>query len=142
MNIEEEILINQYGQELITLQSLLKRFELLDLNKKKEYLTNMLNLIIQSKVSDDDITDAIINSNLKSSYTPCIMLKKGVAPHLLEKIVHLPEDELKKVFVLFLSLFRIGYKRRFEKEKNNLNKWWYWDLSKKENIDAVLRKTQ
>lgn len=54
--------------------------------------------------------------------TPCVLLKKSVANHNLEKIVSLLDNELTKAFVLFMSLFSsIAYKRRFEIEKNNTN---------------------
>jgi len=35
MKIDDEILVNQYGQSLISANFLLTRFELLDLNQKR-----------------------------------------------------------------------------------------------------------
>ena len=45
--------------------------------------------------------------------------------------------ELEKVLILLLNLFKIGYNRRFQKEKNNPDKWWYWDLSDDKKINLL-----
>ncbi|MCL2860762.1 MAG: DUF5958 family protein [Oscillospiraceae bacterium] len=140
MKIEDEILINQYGQDLISIDILLNRFELLNMEQKRIFLKDILNLINQSKAGDGDIQEAIENSNLKSTYTPCVMLKKGIASHLLYKIIELPDNEIDKVLVLLISLFKIAYKRRFKLENNNPNKWWYWDLSDRKKVELILNQ--
>jgi len=139
MNIVEEIAVNKYGQNLISINDITDKFILKILNDKKEYLSEIVNLIQQSKAKDDDISLAIKNSNLKSTYTPCVLIKKGLISNVFENMISLPENELQKVLILFLSLFKIAYERRYKSEKNNPNKWWYWDLSDEENIKKILR---
>ncbi|HLV39851.1 DUF5958 family protein [Xanthomarina sp.] len=139
MKLEEEILINRYGQGLADSRELLSNFNTLDPEKKRTFLTDMTFLIIQSKPSDNDIEAIISDSKLKPTYTPCILLKKGVASHNLSKIIALPENELDKVFLLFLSLFKIPYQRRFKDEKNHPDKWWYWDLSDEHKVEMILK---
>ncbi|MHA3046223.1 DUF5958 family protein [Riemerella anatipestifer] len=130
MKLEEEILLNKFGQDLIPNTVLVKKFESLSDEKQKEWLHSFLFYILQSKVRDVDIEEAIKNSKLKNTYTPCVLLKKGgVQQSNLKKIINLPVNENFKVFILFIELFKIAYKRRYEIEKNNPNKWWYWDLS-------------
>ncbi|NDV80439.1 DUF5958 family protein [Bacteroides sp. 51] len=137
----DELLINQYAQEVIAIELILKRFNELTLDEKREYLSLFIGyFIIQSKPFDSDIPKAIEESKLKPTYTPCIMIKKGVATHNLLTISKLPEDELNKVLRLFLSIFKIAYLRRYEEEKENTNKWWYWDLSDKNNVDKILNR--
>ena len=139
MKIEDEIRINQYGQDLIEIELFINQFKDLDLEEKRLFLEHIIYyFILQSKVVDADITEAIAISKLKSTCTPCIMLKKGVAAHNLELIIKLPEDELKKAFILLLSLFKIGYKRRFQLENGRPSKWWYWDLSDEKNIVSII----
>jgi hypothetical protein len=138
MKLEQKILINQYGQDLVHIDILVSLFTEMDKNLQKAFFVDFLDLIQQSKPRDEDIEVAIIESKLKPTYTPCIMLKKGVANHNLQKIINLPENELRKVFILFLSLFKIAYSRRFKEEKNNPDKWWYWDLSDNRNINAIM----
>lgn len=94
---------------------------------------------MQSKPKSEDIEPAIVNSGLKPTFTPCILLKKGVANHNLQKLENLPENELMKSFVLLLSLFRIPYMRRFIDEKENSGKWWYWDLSDNEKVEIIMK---
>ncbi|WP_343689865.1 DUF5958 family protein [Chitinophaga sp.] len=137
MIIEYEILINKYGQGLINSEPLLLIFKGLEVVSKRSFLNDMLFLIQQSKPTVSDIEPAILGSGLKPTYTPCVLLKKGVATHNLEKLINLPENELNKVFLLLLSLFKVAYQRRFAIEKNHPNKWWYWDLSDEMNISKI-----
>lgn len=130
MELAQEILINQYAQGIVSVETLLDNYRIFDIVEKEMYLKYLVFLIIQSKCTDSDILPAIENSRLKKTYTPCVLLEKeGTKYHSLKKITSLPDYELDKVLVLFLNLFKIGYDRRFRQEKNNPNKWWYWDLS-------------
>lgn len=135
--LKDAILVNKFGQDLISIDEMLDFFSSFDLNMKRSFLLEINSLILQSKPKEEDIEPAIISSGLKSTYTPCVLLKKGVANHNLVKLINLPENELQKAFVLLLNLFRIAYKRRFAVEKNNPEKWWYWDLSDEENINRI-----
>ncbi|TSJ46565.1 DUF5958 family protein [Fluviicola chungangensis] len=140
MNLEEEILINKYGQGLLNSTELLSNFNTLDLKKKRLFLSDMTFLIMQSKPNYDDIETIISESKLKPTYTPCILLKKGIEYHNLNKIIELPENELDKVFLLFLSAFKIPYQRKFNEEKEDSNKWWYWDLSDEKKVTEIRKK--
>ena len=139
MKLEDEILVNKFGQGLVAIEQLTEDFSLLEVFQKKEFLNGFLYLIMQSKPKKEDIEPAMLDSGLKPTFTPCILLKKGVANHDLEKLVNLPENELTKVFVLLLSLFKIAYKRRFAVEKDNPDKWWYWDLSDNEKVEMIMK---
>ena len=139
MKIEDEILVNKFAQGLVAIEQLTEDFSLLEVFQKKEFLNGFLYLIMQSKPKKEDIEPAMLDSGLKPTFTPCILLKKGVANHDLEKLVNLPENELTKVFVLLLSLFKIAYKRRFAVEKDNPDKWWYWDLSDNEKVEMIMK---
>lgn len=138
LKIEDAVIINQYAQGLIEYNSLLEVFNSFDLEGKIYYLKEIAALIMQSKPKKEDIEPAVITSNLKSTYTPCVLLRKGVESYRLQRIIELPENELEKVFVLFLSLFKIAYYRRFEQERNNPDKWWYWDLSDSKKVSAII----
>jgi hypothetical protein len=139
MKIKDEILVNQYGQSLVEIEEMKNIFNSFNSEEKKIFLNDLLFLILQSKPKEDDIEPSIENSKLKKTYTSCIIMAKGVEKHNLLKILNLPESEINKSFVLFLSLFKIAYKRRFEIEKNNVHKWWYWDLSDDVTIENVLK---
>jgi len=137
MKLEQEILVNQYGQGVISIEQLISLFEGFDEKNKRSFLADLYCLIIQSKPQDEDIKTTIKESGLKPTYTPCILLKKGVKGHNLMKIIELPDNELKKVLILFITLFKIAYNRRFELEKDHSEKWWYWDLSDDKNVEKI-----
>lgn len=139
MDLKHEILINKYGQNLIPIKVLVEYFKKLDYAGKRRYLQHLVTLILQSNPVDSDILQAIEDSHLKRTFTSCVILEKGGTKyHNLKKIIDLPDNELDKSLVLFLNLFRIGYNRRFLKEKDNPAKWWYWDLSDEKKIIDIL----
>jgi Family of unknown function (DUF5958) len=138
MNLQIELQLNQFAQGLLPIDELLTYFSSLDASLKGSYLSHLIGLIIQSKPVIEDVPMAIEESQLKPNYTPCVLMKKGVAQHHLRKIAELPEDEQPKVLVLFLHLFKVSYLRRFLMEKDLPHKWWYWDLSVPENVERVL----
>jgi hypothetical protein len=137
LKINDTILINKYGQGIVDISPLVKLFTGFTVEEKVDYLEEIISLIVQSKPSNNDIEPAINESRLKSTYTPCVLLRKGVEPHNLKRITTLPYYELEKTLVLFMNLFKISYQRRFSKEKNNPGKWWYWDLSDQNNIKKI-----
>ncbi|MDM1407269.1 DUF5958 family protein [Myroides sp. DF42-4-2] len=139
MKIEHEIAVNKYGQGLVEVEQLMDLFQRFDFDFQQVFLNEIIFLILQSEPKEEDIESAILHSGLKSTFTPCVLLKEGIAMHNLEKLINLPENERTKVFVLLLSLFKIAYMRRFVLEKNNPDKWWYWDLSDETNINRILQ---
>lgn len=139
LKIDKVITLNKYGQGLIDSEILLNEFLGFELMEKKHFLKEVIVLILQSKPKEEDILPAIVESKLKQTYTPCVLLTKGIANHNLQKIADLPEVELNKSLRLLLALFKVSYRKRFQAEKNNPNKWWYWDLSDKNNLEKVLK---
>ena len=140
LKIDKAIILNKYGQELINSKIIIDYFSSLELTEKKTYLKEIVELIIQSKPKEKDVKTAIEKSGLKTTYTPCVLLIKGVTNHNLQRIVELPDSEMNKSLKLLLSLFKVSYWRRFNLEKNDVNKWWYWDLSKEENVVKALNE--
>jgi len=138
MSLEEEVAVNQFGQDVRSNESLLQHFSQMSEPTKREYLNDLANLVWQSKPLEADIEQAITDSMLKPTYTPCVVLRTHGLKIGLNQIVNLPVNELEKVYRLMLSLFKEAYRRRFELEKGNPNKWWYWDLSADEATEKVL----
>lgn len=128
MKMEDEILVNKYGQDLTSIQVIIDGFAKFNVEDKRLFLKDLIHLIIQSKPQESDISLAIEESKLKPTYTPCVLLK-GVSNNILQKVAELPAAEQTKALVLLMALFKIAYKRRFELEKGSPTKWWYRDLS-------------
>jgi len=137
LTLKDEILINQFGQGIATNEVILDQFLPMDIGEKRIYLKGIIDLILQSKPSDDNIESAIHESKLKTTFTPCVILRKGVRTFNLQKMADLPDNEMEKVLNLLLTLFKVAYFRRFKEEKNTAAKWWYWDLSDSQNVKRV-----
>lgn len=140
LKIDDAIILNKYGQGIIDAEPLVSMFSSFELLKRKNYLKELIALIIQSRPREEDIESAILESKLKPTYTPCVLLRKGIANHHLQKITELPELELNKAFLLLLGLFKVSYQRRYLEEKNSPDKWWYWDLSDSEKVKMMQNK--
>ncbi len=139
MIISHEVLVNEFGQNLISLDRLLVIFRSLTQEEKKNFLTDLVFLIMQSKPIANDGELAVLESKMKPSYTPAVLLKKGLDVNNLKRIVDLPPHENEKAFILLMNLFKISYNRRFLIEKNNPNKWWYWDLSDQSKKNELMQ---
>lgn len=143
MGIKWEIIVNQYAQGVVPLEQLLSFFTILKPDDQKKVIDGVLQLLLQSKPLDEDIVSSIENSGLKPTYTPCVLLSKGMNRVNLYKIANLPSNEWKKVLQLFLNIFKIAYLRKFQQEKESRkDKWWYWDLSNERSIERIIEMYQ
>lgn len=138
MILEEQVAVNQFGQSVLSIESLLLYFSQLSEVRKRDYLTYLGGLIWQSKPVEADIEQAITDSLLKTTHTPCVVLRTHRLKIGLNQLVKLPVNELEKVCRLMLSLFKEAYQRRFQEEGGNSRKWWYWDLSTDDVVERVL----
>lgn len=138
LSINKEILINKFGQGIVSIDTLINLLN--EEENKREFLEEIVHLIMQSKPSSDDIELAIKESKLRPTYTPCILLRKGIETYKLKNIINLPDNELEKSLILLMALFKIAYTRRFNEEKNDPYKWWYWDLSDSAKEDLIYKK--
>lgn len=139
LGIIDQIFINKYAQGFTSIETFKILFSNFKIEEKRNYLEEIVSLIIQSKPKDEDADLAIKESGLRPTFTPCVLLRKGIAKHNLMKLINLPESELEKTLILLMNLFKIAYTRRFMEEKNNPGKWWYWDLSQP-NIEIKILK--
>lgn len=91
MNLEQEILINQYGQNLVSIEVLLENYKISDIENRRIYLQHLVTLIIQSRCVNSDISQAIDNSHLKKTFTPCVLLEGGgIKYYNLKKLLVYP----------------------------------------------------
>lgn len=139
MERQSKININKFAQNIIDIDTLFEVFVHKSVTEKRIFLREFVYyFLIQSKPENIDVEGAIINSSLKDTYTSCVLLKKfGVSKMGLEKILKLPENELRKAFVLLLNLYKIAYNRKYLEERNNPDKWWFWDLRDVKNLKRL-----
>ena len=131
MVIQKELLIrlNQYAQGIKSIQDAKVWFSSIESNRQLEILRELSNLGLQAGARETDIPEAIINSGLKSTYTPCVLLSRKGMSIQLSKVLGLPTNEYLKSFLLLMALFSIADKRRRNTIcKDGCSHWWHNDL--------------
>lgn len=140
LNLEENILINQWSQTIHPISVLIAWFESSSLDKQREILQNLVSLGRQARVAEEDWIRAISESSLNPRRSACVILSKGATVEALNKLSSLKNSDGKDAFVLLLHLFKIADERRKKKEDpEDCNHWWHRDLGNAtvlENIRA------
>ena len=138
LTIEEEIYINQFVQQLHSLETMEKWFDLYNYDEKRCVILNLINLVIQAHPTIEEIAYAA--DQLKMANTPAtIKLLNPNKPYIKfgYELANLPKPELNGCFKLLLVTLSIADNRRkTEKCSNGCNHWWHLDLSD----EAVLKK--
>ncbi|QDK81809.1 hypothetical protein EXU85_25635 [Spirosoma sp. KCTC 42546] len=116
MSLEEEITIYQFGHGVYSVSDSLERFNQLDEHAKKIWLYELYSLIQLLNPVDADIEQAIVDSSLNPTDTPCISLK---ARRFRPRLVFLPDGEPEKIAELLLYVFKVAYQRSYALEKEN-----------------------
>ena len=110
-----ELEINKAAQGFISREKLREWFRSLTPVEKKQALQSLSMCTMQSHPLKSEVDQAITDSGLKATYTPCVLLKTADVPEkIIYKIISLPKNEQEKAFILLLSLFSIADRRRRE----------------------------
>ena len=110
-----DILINSFAQEKIDLDKLLLWFDSLSTEQQRETINWTRNFIEQSHPDDEIIKIGIEQIPIKPTMTPIILLKTKSLKIALNKIVVLPDTEMKKAFISLATLFKVADKNRRDK---------------------------
>lgn len=104
----EEIIINAFAQNQQPFEKVLYWFDSLDIKKQREivFLTNFY--LQQSHPSNELIEKAIELIPLKPTVTPIVLLKTQNLKIALQKIITLPDNEMRKAFISLITLFKIS----------------------------------
>jgi hypothetical protein len=141
MNIDEQILLNKLAQGLADLKEGEGWFTSLGERERRDVLRDLNFMILNASPQSADVTEAIVNSALKPTFTPCVLLSKGEIRQQLAKIANLPEGELQKSFRLLIALLGVSdARRRRERPLDTVNHWWHRDLSDPNVIEAIRRE--
>lgn len=107
VTINEQILINQLAQKIISYQEGERWFTSLTPERQQHVLRELNCLIVQAGPLIEDTVSAIADSGLKKTYTPCVLLRGGQIDVQLAKIASLPKDEFGKAFRLLIALLAL-----------------------------------
>ncbi len=135
-----DILINSFAQEQLDLDKLLLWFDSLSILDQREAIVWTRSYLEQSHPNDEIIKVGIEQIPLKPTMTPIVLLKSKTLKIALNKILELPDFEMKKAFVSLVTLFKISDKVRRDKwcEGKCGHDWHNLDQLKIELTDKYL----
>jgi hypothetical protein len=110
-----DILINSFAQDNLDLDKLILWFDSLTNSDRRETINWTRCCLEQSHPKQEIIDIGIGQIPIKHTMTPVVLLKTKSLKIALNKIVDLPDDEMKKAFISLVTLFRVSDKHRREK---------------------------
>ena len=129
---QDEIMINSFAQEKIILEDILVWFDNLNVEKQNETISRARLCLDQSHPSIETIEKAIELIPLKPTVNPIVLLKTKGLKIALQKIILLPKNENRKVFITLISVFKVSDTvRRNTWCKDGCNHEWH-------NLDKIL----
>lgn len=142
LTIDEEIFLNQFTQGLYPLERMVDWFKQYDLENKKNIIFNLLNMVIQSHPTYEEI-EAAAKSIKKSTSSSAIKLLNRKKPFnkFGYELCNLPENELLICFqILLLTFTQADNRRKSQENLNDCNHWWHKDLSDDEYLKKLRTK--
>lgn len=135
--IEFEITLNQIRQNVISADDGLKWFLCLSEADQRIVLQVLAHATLQAGAMTDDVPQAIVNSGLKSTYTPAVVLTNPNLSMGISKLINLPQSERSKGFKLLMKLFCIADGRRVVFCGDGCKHWWHKDLSDQHYLEII-----
>ncbi len=141
MNIKDKIRVNHAAKSPVERKAAIDWFHQMDSSEKSDVLRFLANVCLQAHPLQHEVDSGIEESGLKSTYTPCALLKKGALGEQMAKVVDLPEEEWEKAFVLLMSVFSVADSRRQMQDcSKGCDHWWHQDLDDDAVVDSIVSK--
>lgn len=109
---ERELKINAIAQGILSLDEGLKWFDGESAASRADIMRSLDLCVFQSHPSIDDIEMGIKKSGLKESYSPCVLIRNKPFNQVRQKILSMPEVDLRRSFILLISVFSVADSRR------------------------------
>ena len=109
---ERELKINKISQGLISLEDGLVWFDNATEDYRSKIMRDLDICVWQSHPTPDDIESGIKHSGLKDTYSPCVLIRKKPFNEVRQKILKMPLIDLRRSFILLLSVFSVADKKR------------------------------
>jgi hypothetical protein len=129
MRVRDLIILAKYAQGAIVFNSFLEHVRHMKSDERKEFLSQIVELIKKLEPEHSDAATAIKKSEFNTDCKHSLVLREGVNDQSLEELLKFPDTDIEPTFKLLLNLFAEGYKRAYVKNRNNATKFWYWDYS-------------
>ena len=140
LNRDEEILLNQLAQGIVSDSVGEAWFEAQNEVEKRRLLRGLNVFILQARPHQEDAAIAISEARLKQTLTPCVLITKPNPKVQLAKLAMLPEPELTRTFRLLVKLLAVADRRRRKEEPlDPINHWWHRDLTDPKVVNDIKR---
>lgn len=138
--LEDDILVNQWVQNVQPTPVILEWFESSSSERKLEVLRYLVSLCKQARATNDEGQEAILASSLNPRRSASVLLAKGTNNEILNKLSTLRNADGVDAFILLLHLLRIADERRKAAETpTSCNHWWHRDLGDPVVLDEIKR---
>jgi hypothetical protein len=120
-------MLNRVAQGRLPFTDAVRWFESLPEEDQRSWLRTIAFMCHQAHPHLEEIDPAITLAELKTTFTPCVMIRAAVQPeHALDRIAALPADERLKSFQLVFALYCIADTRRRETQcRNGCSHEWH-----------------
>lgn len=126
MPTERDVLLNQLAQGLVPADEGRRWFNRLAEGEQRDVLEQLWIFAAQAGARESDVDVAIARAQLKSSFTPCVLLRNGRLKIQVAKVLELPFVEREKSFRLLSALFQVADERRRNEDCiNGCSHWWH-----------------
>ena len=123
---ECEISINKIAQGLIPLEQGMEWFQSSDDETRAEIMKALDLCIYQSHPSKEDIEKGIVLSGLKTTYSPCVLIRVKPFNEVRRKVLRMSGIDQIRSFKLFVNVFSVaGARRRKEQCENGCTHDWH-----------------
>lgn len=138
ISFEEQILVNQWVQEVCPTTVLLDWYASKGADEQAQILSSLLELCQQARVNITDGANAVHVSGINIRRSACVLLLNGAQTNTLRKLSNLQFKDGQVAFVLFLHLLRLADSRRRSNEApGSCKHWWHQDLGNAHVLDSI-----
>ena len=139
-----EILLNLYAQDKVSIMKIEKFYENLNEDDKLTFVNDIIFLVIASNPNEKFLDEALKNSGYKNTinYYNMLRSKRDTFQNNIFKIKSLKGTPFKQGLILLLELFKVTYSIKREKcikGGEKCNHWWHLDLSESGILLEILQ---
>lgn len=136
LNLEQEIFINQFSQNLHTIGEMQEWFLSYSIQERKNIVSGILNMVFQAHPRYAEIEKAVaVSTHRTSSAAQKLLSRKKPFSKYGHELCLLPEKELSYSFDILLLLLKIADGRRKSEEPSGFcTHWWHQDLSNRQYL--------
>ena len=140
LTIKEEIYINQFSQDIHTLDEMQKWFESYKISDKRDIMENLFNMMLQSHPTKEDIELSAKKISKQNTSSATMLLNKNKPFNKFGyEICNLPEKELINGFsILLLTLSIADNRRKCAENLEECTHWWHNDLSDPKYLENLM----